>query len=111
MKCWNIFFAPAGYIGGILAQMTEAEAVQWVGEETVFKLTALCFGKGEKSFTLYEDDGVSLAYEDEKYNTVVLTQNAKGCVDVARSGTEPPRYEALEQDPVYLPRVPQAEGI
>jgi alpha-D-xyloside xylohydrolase len=70
-----------------------ADPVQWVGERTVFCLTARCFGRGKKEFTLYEDDGLSLACENGKYNTVILTQNLKGGVDAVRRGTEAPRYE------------------
>jgi alpha-D-xyloside xylohydrolase len=70
-----------------------ADPVQWVGDDTVFKLSACCFGGGEKKFTLYEDDGLSLAHESGKYNTVILTQDLQGGVDVVRRGREAPRYE------------------
>ncbi|MDR2630669.1 MAG: DUF5110 domain-containing protein, partial [Spirochaetaceae bacterium] len=73
-----------------------AEPVQCVEEHTLFRLTLLCFGSGEKCFTLYEDDGTSLAYEEGKYNRVILTQNVEGGVDVTRSGAEPPRYDVKE---------------
>jgi alpha-D-xyloside xylohydrolase len=73
-----------------------ADSVQCVEEHTLFRLTLLCFGSGEKYFTLYEDDGTSLAYEEGKYNRVILTQNPEGGVDVTRSGTEAPCYDVKE---------------
>jgi alpha-glucosidase (family GH31 glycosyl hydrolase) len=73
-----------------------AGPVQCVEKNTMFDLTVFCFGIGEKNFTLYEDDGISLAYEKGKYNTLILTQDAEGGVDVIRNGTEPPRYDVKE---------------
>jgi alpha-D-xyloside xylohydrolase len=73
-----------------------AEPVQFVGENVMFSLTVFCFGRGEKRFILYEDDGVSLACEEGKYNRVILTQDAEGCVGFTRTGTEAPRYDLKE---------------
>jgi alpha-D-xyloside xylohydrolase len=73
-----------------------AEPVLCVKEDTVFDLTVFCFGGGEKRFTLYEDDGLSLAHEEGKYNTLVLTQDGNGSVSAVRTGTEPPRYVVRE---------------
>ncbi|MDR2079159.1 MAG: DUF5110 domain-containing protein [Treponema sp.] len=73
-----------------------AEPVHYVGEDTVFRLTAYCFGGGEKRFTLYEDDGISLAHEKGRYNTFLLVQDKAGKVNAIRTGTEPPRYDIKE---------------
>jgi alpha-D-xyloside xylohydrolase len=73
-----------------------AEPLQSVEANAVFDLTIFCFGSGEKSFTLYEDDGTSLAYEKGKYNTVILSQNASGKGVVSRTGTEKLRYDIRE---------------
>ncbi|GHV53055.1 glycosyl hydrolase family 31 [Spirochaetia bacterium] len=77
-----------------------AEPVQYVDAETLFSMTIFCFGVGGKNFTLYEDDGTSLAYEEGKYNTVVLSAGASGGNSgkgaVSRTGTEKPRYNIRE---------------
>jgi alpha-D-xyloside xylohydrolase len=73
-----------------------ADPVQCLEEHTLFRLTMFCFGSGEKRFTLYEDDGTSLAYEEGKYNKIILAQNAEGGVDVTRDGTEVLRYDTKE---------------
>jgi alpha-D-xyloside xylohydrolase len=73
-----------------------AEPIQYVGENIVFRLTVFCFGGGEKCFTLYEDDGISLACEEGKYNKLILAQDINGKFDVTRTGTEPPRYDIKE---------------
>jgi alpha-D-xyloside xylohydrolase len=73
-----------------------AKPVQCVEENALLTISAFCFGKGEKRFTLYEDDGVSLAYESGKYNTVILDQDAEGDITVVRNGIEPPRYDITE---------------
>jgi alpha-D-xyloside xylohydrolase len=69
-----------------------ADPVQYAGEDTVFDLRVFCFGKGEKCFTLYEDDGVSLKYKNEKYNKFILKQDVLGGFSAVRIGTETPRY-------------------
>jgi alpha-D-xyloside xylohydrolase len=69
-----------------------AEPVQSVTETTVFNLTAFCFGGGEKRFVLFEDDGNTLAYEEGKYNRLILAQETSGTSSAARTGTERPLY-------------------
>jgi alpha-D-xyloside xylohydrolase len=73
-----------------------ADPLQYAGEDTVFDLRVFCFGKGEKCFTLYEDDGVSLKYENEKYNRFILKQDVLGGFSAVRIGTETPRYTIRE---------------
>jgi alpha-D-xyloside xylohydrolase len=73
-----------------------ADPVQYVGVDTMFRLTAFCFGSEEKSFTLYEDDGVSLAHEKGRYNTFLLVHDKAGKMNAIRTGTEPPRYDIKE---------------
>ncbi|MDR0758890.1 MAG: DUF5110 domain-containing protein [Treponema sp.] len=73
-----------------------AEPVQFVDENGIFNLIVFCFGGGEKHFTLYEDDGISLAHEKGRYNTFLLVQDKAGKVNAARTGTEPPRYDIKE---------------
>ncbi|MDR2021506.1 MAG: DUF5110 domain-containing protein [Treponema sp.] len=73
-----------------------AEPIKYVGETILFRLTVFCFGGGEKHFTLYEDDGISFACEEGKYNKLILVQDVNGKCDVTRTGTEPPRYDIKE---------------
>jgi alpha-D-xyloside xylohydrolase len=73
-----------------------ADPVQCTGEDTIFDLMVLCFGKGEKCFTLYEDDGVSLKYENGEYNRLILKQDTLGGFSVTRTGRETPRYTIRE---------------
>jgi alpha-D-xyloside xylohydrolase len=69
-----------------------AEPLQFVDETVIFNLTVLCFGRGEKHFTLYEDDGASLACEEGRYNRLILAQDKTGKVSAARTGPEKTRY-------------------
>jgi alpha-D-xyloside xylohydrolase len=73
-----------------------AQTVQFVKSDTIFDITAFCFGGGEKDFTLYEDDGISLAHETGRFNRLIISQNTAGEISVMRNGTEQPRYNILE---------------
>lgn len=70
-----------------------ARPVQYVGEDTVFKLDCKVFGAPEASCTLFEDDGVSYAYERGVFNDVTLTAR-KNKVKLSRTKGYPgKRYE------------------
>lgn len=70
-----------------------AEPEQFVGDETVFGLNCKVYGTPEAVCTLFEDDGVSYAYERGEYNDVTLTAR-KGKVKLSRSGNySGKRYE------------------
>jgi len=73
-----------------------AEPLQHITDDATFDITAYCFGGGGKKFTLYEDDGATLAHEKGKYNTLTLSQDAEGKVNVTRQGIEKPRYSIKE---------------
>jgi alpha-D-xyloside xylohydrolase len=73
-----------------------AEPLPFIDENVIFNLTVLCFGRGEKYFTLYEDDGVSLACEGGRYNRLLLVQDKTGRVRAERTGPETPRYNIQE---------------
>jgi alpha-D-xyloside xylohydrolase len=73
-----------------------AKPVQYIEDNTVFDICVLCFGAGDKSFCLYEDDGISLAWEQGRYNRLILSQDSAGKTTCNRIGNESPRYTVRE---------------
>ena len=75
-----------------------AEPVQFVGDDTVFRLNCKVYGVPETSCTLFEDDGVSYAFERGEYNDVTLTAR-NGKVKLSRAkgpeGFSGKRYEVV----------------
>jgi alpha-D-xyloside xylohydrolase len=63
-----------------------AKPVQSVDEATVFELSIKCYGDGQKHFELFEDDGVSFEYENNKYNTIMLTEDGHNNIKVSKTG-------------------------
>ncbi|MDO3645328.1 TIM-barrel domain-containing protein [Mucilaginibacter sp. L3T2-6] len=58
-----------------------AEPVQYIGPDTRFELTCYVYGDQAKPAYLFEDDGVTFAFEKGKYNNVILSYgNGKGAV-------------------------------
>lgn len=58
-----------------------ANPVQFVSDQTVFDITCRVYGKVDKEFTLFEDDGVSYNYKDGSFNRLsLLVEKGKGKV-------------------------------
>lgn len=74
-----------------------AEPVDCVRPGTEFALTVRVYGKGPRSFTLYEDDGTTLDFERGRRNRVELTWDGQGG-RALRSGNYagPARYRVIE---------------
>lgn len=67
-----------------------AKPVEFVADDTLFEITARLYGDKPQSFTLYEDDGVSLDFEKGLFNKVVLSyEDGEG--HVQRTGSFPGR--------------------
>ncbi|MBW2962625.1 glycoside hydrolase family 31 protein [Mesonia aestuariivivens] len=53
------------------------EVVQYVGEKDIKKITLDIYPDGNSSFTLYDDDGKSLEYQEGKYALTTIEVNAE----------------------------------
>ena len=75
-----------------------AGAAQNVEDPLLHQLTVRVYGTGANGCTLYEDDGVTLAYRTGAVNTVDLTWDpAKQAGALTRTGnTNAPAYEAVK---------------
>lgn len=62
-----------------------AEPMQYVADGSVFKVSLKRFGDGDASCKLFEDDGISFAYERGEYNTITVTYSG-GKYKVKREG-------------------------
>lgn len=62
-----------------------AEPVQFVAENTVFKISVRAYGEKPEPFCLFEDDGVSFNFEKGEQNRVLIGVN-DGKVTVDRKG-------------------------
>lgn len=79
-----------------------AEPVQWVADDTCFRLTVRVYGPAPADFVLYEDDGVTLDAERGAQSVVTLGWSPEEGGQVRRTGTYegPARYEVSAFDPV-----------
>ena len=55
-----------------------AKPVQYISKETIFDITCHVYGDEPRSFELFEDDGVSYQYEQNRFNAVLLSYDKKG---------------------------------
>lgn len=109
---WHNFFTGEVYEGGRKYEFTPAleemlifvrdgsiiplaEPLQYVADDAVFTITPKKFGEGDAACRLYEDDGVSFAYERGEYNVVEIRCEG-GKYSVTRRGGYPgKRYEIV----------------
>ncbi|MFV0341404.1 MAG: TIM-barrel domain-containing protein [Anaerocolumna sp.] len=64
-----------------------ARPVMCIKPETIFQIRVRVFGDGEASFTLYEDDYQSFAYESGIRNKVIINKDKQGVVTYTRIGS------------------------
>lgn len=64
-----------------------AKPVEWIDKDTCFDITAFTHGNPCRDFTLYEDDGVSLAFESGEQNALVLSQSPEQGGKATRTGS------------------------
>ena len=81
--------------GGSLLPL--AEPVEWIGTDTCFKITVQSFGSNPADFVLYEDDGVSNAFEAGQQTQLRLHWDEKTPI-VERTGnfSKPARYQIVK---------------
>ena len=76
-----------------------AEPTECVLEDTVFRLTAYCYGEVYRDFDLFSDDGISFNYENGRFSILRLSmKNGNGCAEEIKNpmcteNTVPVRYE------------------
>lgn len=99
---WYDFFTGEEYEGGRRYEFTPgledmlifvrensivpvAEPMQYVADDAVFKIVPMKFGTGDASCRLYEDDGLTFAYERGEYNVVTI-ECKDGKYTISREG-------------------------
>lgn len=69
-----------------------AKPVQQISGTTQFELECLVFGVSPRSFTLYEDDGLTFDYLKGEWSTMVLSVDRRGEGQVKKNGSRWNRY-------------------
>ena len=83
-----------------------ADPVQFVADDTTFKITGRIYGEKPAPFTLYEDDGVSFDFENGDFNKVVLSwQDGQGRIERIGDFTGR-RYKIADWEPVSIRTTP-----
>jgi alpha-D-xyloside xylohydrolase len=71
-----------------------AKPVEWIAKDTCFQMTAFTFGDTCRDFALYEDDGVTNAFERGKQAKLILSWHSGTGGKATRTGQfEPKRYD------------------
>lgn len=74
-----------------------AKPVEWIDKNTCFEVTAFTHGSPCKDFAVYEDDGVTTAFEQGAQNKVVLSWSPEAGGKLARTGKfEGTRYKVTD---------------
>lgn len=72
-----------------------AEPLQYVADDAVFKITPKKFGDGDAVCRLFEDDGLTYAYERGEYNIVTISCSGGGCTVTREGNYSGKRYEII----------------
>ncbi len=72
-----------------------AQPVQYVADDTVFKITAKIYGDQPRSCILYEDDGISYNFKNGKFNKLQLKWSSAGGNVIKSGNFDRQRYQII----------------